>query len=398
MRHAKTPVLIYAPGLGRYPENTAEGVAEVLAKVIDRRRPTEFSTKSDSAVTAPKGLRVGKTVVGADDAPVLQLFELDYHPRLADSEGIEGPPPPPGVIRSSVYAAYGFAKLLRALGRPAKTLATKFQLLVGFAAVGSLVLAALVAIYAALVAAGVNLPQRLDGIFGENAAGWTFAISGTFAVIGWSAFRNHALALATTARQLIRYVRNEEARRDTVSLTVDEAIDGLRQNGWHGPIHLLGYSFGSLVMIDALFPKIRTLRPAEPADEAASLTTIGCPIDLVRLFEPSYLDDRVERRPRLPWVNVFDAADIFSSNLKNRNDEKGGPSKALALGSSVPTSIRYLDEKLGFWQVLFARGFRTHAGYWGQPDRASCFSPLVDAWVEATPAADPTPAPHAMAT
>jgi hypothetical protein len=373
-----TPVLIYAPGLGRYSHNTADGVADVLARTIDRLLPEEYSTKTDAAVTAPKGLRVGKTIIDGKDRPVLQLFELDYLGLLEPDSGVAGRPVVPGLVRSVYFALLGLLKLLFALRRPGKTWTAKAQLLLGFAGVLVLVFAATVAVYSVVFATGRALP--FAGVFGPEAAPWVFGMSSLGFVAGWSAVRKHVLAMAGSMEWLMRFVTNQSAIADTVALVVDEAVDGLRQNDWNGSIHLLGFSFGSLVLFESLFPRPGALRSASPVAAVSSLTTIGCPIDLVRLYQPSYIARRAARRPGLPWTNVFNTADVFSSNLRDEDDHSEGVADALPFASPPPASIRYLDQGIGPTQI-FTSG-RVHAGYWGTPARANCFDPLVMTWLK----------------
>ncbi len=372
------PVLIYAPGLGRFSHNTADGVADVLARTIDRLGPEEYSTRTDAAVTAPKGLRVGKTIIDGKDQPVLQLFELDYLGLLEPDSGVVGRPVVPGLIRTVYFALFGLLKLIGAFGRPAKTWVVKAQLLLGFILTLVLIFGATVAVYSAVFANGGTLPWA--GVFGPEAGPWMFGMSSIGVLVIWSAARKKVLALAGSMEWLMRFVTNESAIADTVALVVDEAVDGLRQNGWTGSIHLLGFSFGSLVLFESLFPRPGALRSASPIASVASLTTIGCPIDIVRLYQPSFVIGRTERRPSLPWTNVFNPADLFSSNLRDADDGSAGVADALPFVSVPPHSIRYLNQNLGPTQIF--SGGKTHAGYWGTPSRASCFEPLVLNWLK----------------
>jgi hypothetical protein len=377
-----TPMIIYVPGLGHQNTNTADGVAEVLARAIDRRDvPRRCSTKLDSTVSAPRVLKVAKTIVDEGDKALLQLFELDYGSRLEKPSGAAGPPAPPGVVQSTKYVVFGALRLAWAWKRPAKTLMTKLQLWLGFAALLTLILAWLVALYAALISAGLDLPKPIGELFGKNAAGWTFGISGTAAVVTWAALRKNALAFASTIQHLIDYTRNSERTRDTVCLTLDDAIAGLLDDGWKGKIHLLGYSFGSLLLYDAAFPHPGAQKRAEPFDKVASLVTVGCPLDLVRLYYTEYSQGRQARASALPWKNIYNAADVFGSNLQDKNDVNDGKNPANDLTALEPESIRYLQEELSPLQLFMARGFRTHAGYWGTADEAHCFEKVLDIWL-----------------
>lgn len=72
------PILIYVPGLGGAETNTADHLADLVAKVADSLDPSAtFITQPTMGVTAPRGLSAGRTVtVGGD--PKLQLFQFDY--------------------------------------------------------------------------------------------------------------------------------------------------------------------------------------------------------------------------------------------------------------------------------------------------------------------------------
>lgn len=392
------PVLIYVAGLGSDKLNSADAVADCIADALDRRKqPTKYQAKTGASVTAPAGLKASKGVyeVGSD-ACVLQLFELDYKGLLQGSGSSVGPSVSPGVVRTSQYALFGMVMLIGALFRRSKGWAAKVQIVLGCAGAAALMFAWLTAIFAALVAAGVDFPGFLGGVFGEKAAGWWFGISGTAAVVTWAALRKSILSFATTLGQLIDYVRNAGRVRDDISLAIDRAINDLRDNEWSGDVHLLGYSFGSLACFDAAFPDPNSLLQVEPFQHVKSFTAIGCPLDIVRLYLPSYAENRVSRKQDLPWKNVFNAADIFGSNLKDKNDaaEATKEEKVAQVLQPYgdPVSIRYTSQELGLLSVLMARGFRTHDGYWGEAKSASCFGALISDWVPLAAVAATPPA------
>jgi hypothetical protein len=381
------PVLIYAPGLGDYQANTADGVADVIAAVLDRRRAGRYASTTDTTVTAPRGLRVGKTVTDERGTPLLHVLELDYKVRFDTPPSAAGPPPSPGVVMSSLMALRGTGMFIRALRRGAKTPMAKLQLAMAFAALCALLFAAALTLVAALVAAGVPVPTRIEDFFDGDAATATFTVLGVTVVLAWTKSRKALLAIAATMQRTIAYVDNDDRYGDTVAMTIDDAVDGLRDSGWHGPIHLLGYSFGSLVLFDAMFPKEQSFRSSDAVGHVASITTIGCPIDAVRLFRPDVrLDDRVPGAPAAPWRNVFIATDVFGSNLRDDDDTTAGEATALAIPGVQVESIRYLDHKLDWEALLKVKGFRSHAGYWGTPGEASCFDVLVDLWCPAVAA------------
>lgn len=282
------------------------------------------------------------------------------------------------MVRSAVIAVWGFLKLLAAFGRKAKTVRTKAQLLLGLGVVVALIFAALATLYALLVTFGVELPW-LAGIFGtEDEASWKFGVAALGLSFTWAAFRKKVLALAESAERLIRFVKNNGKTADTISVQLGQAIDEMRGIGWKGPLHLVGYSFGSLVLFEAMYPRVNSRLSKKPVETVSSLVTIGCPLDLVRLFEPSYEKQREPRKESLGWINVFNEADIFASNLRNGDDHSEGVTTD-TIGTANPNSVRYTDETIGLFQI-FVNG-RTHSGYWGSSNEANCFDLLVPEWL-----------------
>lgn len=380
----ETPIVIYVPGLGRGQSNSADRVADVVARVADSQNPAKrYNTKTSNDVAAPRGLAVGKTVVDASsDQPVLQFFQFDYAAALEAPRSTATPSVAPGMVRSAAFATWAGLKWFSAATRDGKTARTKFQLALGLVAALALVFAAVVALYALLVALGLDQPW-LNGVLGteKQAAKWTFGVTSLGLTITWAALRKKILALAETTEELIRFTTNNDSTADTITVRLDQAIDELRGSEWQGPLHLLGYSFGSLVLFEAMHPRTNSGLSAKPVETVSSLVTIGCPLDLVRLYEPSYVAGRQVRRKNLAWTNVFNEADIFASNLKDKADgEEDGTPMTIGTVAVKATSIRHTDEKIGAFQI-FVSG-RTHTGYWGDPTEASCFDRLVGGWLK----------------
>lgn len=387
-----TPVLIYVPGLGPGPDNTADMVAESLRDSLDNQRPGIYEARDGVGISAPTGLKVSKTLVDGDGTPVLQVFEFDYASTLSPAASSAAPAVVPGAVRAVGSLARAIAMMVPAWGRSAKSFKSKAQLSLGLAACALLAVFAAVAVVALLTAMGLNLPSKVDGLLGEDPADWKLGIPALGLVVGWPVLRKSLLALAAVVQDCIRFVENDDVVADTISENLNEALDRLPSSGWNGPVHLLGYSFGSLVLFETLFPRATAMRGYAPPARIGSLVTIGCPLDIVRLFRPSYLSGR-EARVQVAWTNVFNQADLFASNLKNENDTEPGRG-VLSVDNDVlasATSKRYTNEKLHFGRLLTT--FRSHSGYWGT-NRASCFNEIAGALV---PEADPEPAPVPVA-
>jgi hypothetical protein len=102
----------------------------------------------------------------------------------------------------------------------------------------------------------------------------------------------------------------------------------------HPEIHIVAYSFGSIVALDALVPFANP--PADPLRHVKSLTTIATPVDLVRTYWPGYFEQR-ERAVSLPenWYNVFCPLDVLSSQFGPDLAGFPGPA-ARAIGLYIP--------------------------------------------------------------
>jgi hypothetical protein len=379
-------LLIYAPGLPHFATNTADAVADVVAATLDRRREGRYRA-TVAKVPAPRGLRAAKTVLGPDDQPVLDVFELDYRDRMADSGATPKAGGAPGALRSVGYGVGALLKLVVAWRRPGKTKRAKLQLALGLAGALALIAVGAAGLVAFAAAQGwLGSPPSWVPELGDNGptAGAVAAASGGVVVTGWAAVRRRARLLAQHVQETMRYL-NADRHRDTVTMTLDDAVDGLRDIGWTGRIHVLGYSFGSLVAVDALIPRADGDTHSGDRFRGAvkTLTTVGCPADAVRLFYPKYFETRQSRVPRLRWTNVFIAADVFGSNLAGDDDADVVPPDAVTkvFQGVVPTSRRYTEEQLSYRNALLAKGFRMHGGYWDLREEASCFSLVVDDWV-----------------
>jgi hypothetical protein len=369
-----TDLLIYVPGLPKVETNTGEAVADVVAASLDRTRPGPYRAVASTA-TAPRALRVTKSVLGPDDKPVLDVFELDYRSRMERL----APTGTTGVVDSVALTIRACAKLTKAYFRVAKSKRAKLQLTLALVATLALVFSTVVALVALAGSAGL-----LKGVAPSTSTTHTVAAAvGGGTLITWAALRRWLLAVADDVRTALRYL-NADRHRDTITQTLDDAVDGLLDSGWTGKIHVLAYSFGSLVAVDALCPAADGGSPGLDRLRGAvtSLTTVGCPADAVRLFYPNYFAGRHCRVAHLPWNNVFNAADVFGSNLGDKDDHSEAAEGATdRFPGAKLTSVRYTREELSVVNVLALKGFRTHAGYWDAPDNASCFDRLVSTWV-----------------
>jgi hypothetical protein len=382
MNVTQTPVLIYAPDLGHSSTNSADNLADVIAAIVDNQHASvSYSPKLDATVTAPRGLKVSKTLVDQDGNKVLQIFELDYKARFEGEAGPLGMSAPMGAIESTRYALLGLLRFVTAARRTAKSGMAKLQILLGLLPVIALIAAWLVAVSALLASLNLDAPAWLESVWGKVGA--TAVALGLIAL--WGRWRKGTLALALLTQRMLDYATNTGGNRDSLARTLDDALGGIIDDDQWGRIHLLGFSFGSLILIDALYPDVDALSNPAPADHVSSLTTIGCPADAVRLYFPEYdAGMRTARRPDLPWVNVFNATDVFGSNFRDQDDISTSQNDAPAQGTlaaRVSESRRYGQDALTFGQLLRLQGFVAHAKYWSGPRDASCLANVAPGWV-----------------
>src|SRR6185295_13250981 len=52
------------------------------------------------------------------------------------------------------------------------------------------------------------------------------------------------------------------------------------------------------------------------------VVTIGCPLDFIRLFLPSYTANRIMRAPNATWTNIYIPADVLGSSFGDNEDDK----------------------------------------------------------------------------
>ena len=139
-------------------------------------------------------------------------------------------------------------------------------------------------------------------------------------------------------------------------------------------IHIVGYSFGSIVAIDTVFPASKP--PTARLDRVRSLTTIGCPFDLIRMLHPAYFNERFSPDNGGPmWINIYDPIDVLGSNF--RDDQEPGEAKlGVEIAKSKDVRVPQCNnawnpgQHLTLINGLMLASLRVHAQYWGVNPRA----------------------------
>lgn len=151
-------------------------------------------------------------------------------------------------------------------------------------------------------------------------------------------------------------------------------------------IHVVAYSFGSLLAIDALFPNTR---PGPRLAMVKRLVTIGCPLDLVRTYYPNYFTQR-QRIAGSPdrWINLYAPLDVFGSNFRNDSRRREADQGVTLLGREITAigperNIAYdaglQIDQLNWFDVLTVKGMKLHGGYWTAEEtpELNCFDSIV---------------------
>lgn len=423
---ASPALVLYAPSLQETAGSGAlDGAAQRLARTLDHRSrpvhdryivreaaPEKFGSNSLAEVREIVRIEPGQT---EDEGCVThRLYHLDYHPALDYAAA------PNVFVEAGRLIVSWFVMLRRfwdgALADSLSKMQKTAVIVAGFAlllvtAYILLVLGALAHVLLDLVENGVaqqdfaeapgtlfavleKFDRFLDPLFG-NAWAKAIAIIGGFSLT-FGTVREH---LERTVQTYLRFGRYMES--PTVRATCTGIFNELLEHLLSRPssrVDIVAYSLGSLVTLDALFPADG--QRTERAEKIATLTTIGCPFDLVRTFWPTYFGNREVSAPNLQWFNVYSPVDLLGSNFTNDDGLVEKPTHGINADqtrhiappppsgqpSIAPGHNLFYDpmgrRKLSLFDALLGGAYRAHAQYWvpDQPAAESCykrFIPLV---------------------
>jgi len=170
------------------------------------------------------------------------------------------------------------------------------------------------------------------------------------------------------------------SRRQSLQSQLGALLNHIGEKDKYDRIHIVSYSFGSIIAIDSLFA---TDEPPEVLKRVDSLVTIGCPFDFIRTYWPRYFTDRTDKLGNTRWINIYSAADVLASDfleypptpwIWSRKD--GGKSQPITTGINLSNgdtmrpevNISYgrrmkLDEYPVIEKLAFI-GFAMHKQYW----------------------------------
>jgi hypothetical protein len=138
----------------------------------------------------------------------------------------------------------------------------------------------------------------------------------------------------------------------------------------HPRIHILAYSFGSIVALDSVFPRGR--EPGVRLGLLDTMVTIGTPFDAIRTWWPKYFTERHSYTSHpTRWINVYAPADVLGSNFRNDTAKPEADQSVTLVGGKrgpLPENIVYAVgpalEEVGLVGLITLMGIRAHALYW----------------------------------
>jgi hypothetical protein len=384
--------VIFIPGLRRgWSDQSIETVARRIAAEFDwnARTARAVFTVEDGSRARPCGAKVSTIIrhEGGEDTPVLDIYGLDYHDILINRFGQSN-----AVVNSAVLLLVLAVTVPRFLGRlfhwrkASKGIVHTLQLLYCSAVLS------MMAFYTAtlLVAAGqivlkalhltAMAPPPLAKLL-MNMWPEIFTIVVTLVTNLFPARRDVLVDAAIDYVSAIRYLMVGE-RRAAVCGRLAALLEHVaeRSDTDYERIHIVAFSFGSIIAIDTLFPHAGP--PSRRFGLIDTLVTIGCPFDFIRMFWPEYFQRR-QGMPNTPrsWLNVYKSIDVLGSNFRNDDRaEEADDGIAFENGTIVcPSNLRYDgDMKLSIRSWLLMTGLRSHWTYWsGEDEETSCFGSIV---------------------
>jgi len=435
---AHRDAVIFIPGL-LDPDGTAtaDEIARRIAAMMDfsaRKAEAKFflSDEQDESFSAGRKTRV-VTIVREDShrkTPVLDLYDFDYRHALTDAFKRKNPLSQAWTIGLVVIG--GIAKQLGALKTPSKSGMQKLQVFWGSITCGILLSYLIVLLFTVGVTvadatrqlmekrqeqtvsrpevaapattgdregngqvdASAAEPGKVEPAVGAAAStvepAWLYWLkSGVVVATALGLLRRQSLkeVLASTATALgcaSNYL-TAGARSSIIVGELSKLLEHIFEKEKDRPyrhLHVVGYSFGSLIALDALFSHESS---GERFRKVHTLVTIGCPFDFIRTYWPDYFQRRRawENVPER-WINVYAPADVLGSDFR----DDPGTSATRGIQVEGEAGERKPDDNipfgrpapLGAFEWINFVGFRLHTSYWEQDAEhgISCFRPIVE--------------------
>jgi hypothetical protein len=409
--------IIFVPGLSGPIDQSLEGIAHRIAVECERNCRTETvrftispggKQQKGESTTGAKFCTIFRQDV-AGDQPVIDVYSLNY--REALTKKYRQLNSLSQLFRLFIIILNNLGRFLRALLPQQRQKRTLEKLQILFA---TLIMSLLLCYLVILGMAVYQTAIQIKGLWvsGTKASATNTATksgpimaSGTKAIphappIRWPQsviiivavlecfFPRGRQSLTDSAMEYVCTIEylSWDMRKAVIGGHLSDLLENITQCGSYRHVHLLAFSFGTVLVLDQLFP---TGNPPGPRfSRVNALMTIGCPFDLIRLFWPHYFQNR-SGREGVPqrWLNVYAPMDVMGSNF--RDDPKvaeathtvgflPGLMKPI-LPENIPYAVSDDKQTLGFWGALTFAGLRAHTIYWESEfeSELSCFSPLI---------------------
>ena len=370
--------IIFIPAIGmRWDDPSIEGVARRMATAIDRqsinekaKAHVEVAEQQYGAGFKCKMFTIVKTD-GDTVQPLIDVYGLDYSETLVETYVKRT------LLLKTILLAFtlieGLRRVLFGFYKKGKSLSEKIQLAYGLLVAGLLTLYLVILIVAVVAAVQQFIPEKkaqtsspsasqaakqksgqsallvyqteagmlgtpgtavntlVRGLTTAIKTSWDFvmrqkerftAVIVLLTAVGFvlppQAQLKEKISLAATNYLCLIHYLNWGERSHAIGGKLESLIEYLveKENGY-ARIHIIGYSFGSIVAVDNLFTAGR--RPIDRFRRIDTLVTIGCPFDIIRTYWPSYFTGRQSTTSEtLKWINVYSPIDILSSNFARR--------------------------------------------------------------------------------
>jgi len=445
--------IIFIPGIGdaEMIDQSIEGVARRIEAAFDTNaanHTAEFNFKIkplENITGCQKEVGTVYRKDGNEQTPIVDIYKFDYRPILVEPYENRSLLVKTLLLIGGIIGGAGRLILATFARRSAKSYIEKFQLFLALIILALLIFYAIVlcgAVYATLEKSGHVYPQAAEllnrarcnvaNVFSPKTANCTApdepkkatAEASPTTKSGWwlsyeillfvfqlivvgaavislliSPKFNMKEIFSNAAVQylcLIYYLKLGEQRREIIG-QLSKLLDQIarksendRAAGEHyNRIHLVSFSFGSIIALDAMFPTQSKLRP--PFHLVNTLVTIGCPFDFVRMFYPGYFGINRQYESKCPsrWINIYSPVDVLGSNF--RDDAEFGEANVNIRATQTeadsdvpkPENLLFSDgvelQRLSLFSALGLLGLRAHGMYWGakQQSEINCFDELV---------------------
>ncbi|HEV7760586.1 MAG TPA: hypothetical protein VGO78_16395 [Acidimicrobiales bacterium] len=351
---------------------TSGHVADVLAHELDRAATTASArfVIRPGRVPSEGQPDVVHTVLRIDDGvavPVADVYTVDHTAPFRDEQVPVRPVGRVLVLGLTVLAGIVVwcGALLRRSPKP-KSLAQMLQLLLCLGVLllmGIYLLLAVIAVVQLAVAVGsggdghaITPPQTV------------VVVTSVLAVL----FPGARERLAATAEQYLRTMRYIwlSGPKSTLRGEVLAVLERIAERPDVDRIHVLGFSFGSLVALDTVFPSSRA--PSPRVGRISTLVTVGSPFELASMLHPGYAEGRfAPDGGGLRWVNIYEPIDLLGSSFSDERGARRG--LRLTDGHEILPEVNLAwnpGQRLTAVNALMLASLRVHAQYWGPDPQA----------------------------